>query len=148
MFYHLQPPSRTSFPLLPQELRPQIGQAYWTGDTLCLVEAYDTYPVFHDGPPVNMDRYKMFARYSATLSYHNPFRFVSSTPLYSSTVNGFTAPQHSRQQAVPGQGSSGVNSWLFIITHKHDNQANRWHALYTFRRILEGYKNRVPYPEW
>jgi hypothetical protein len=78
-------------------------------DRLCLVDAYVTYPVFYDSPPVDMDRYKMFARYSATfLSYHNPFRSVSSTPS-TSTVNIFTAPQHSRQQAVPGQGSSGVN---------------------------------------
>jgi len=79
------------------------------GDRLCLVDACDTYPVSYDGPPVNMDRYKTFARYSATfLSYHNPFRSVPSTPPIS-TVNAFTAPQHSPQKGVPKQGSSGVN---------------------------------------
>ena len=75
-------------------------------DRLCLVDAYDTYPVCYEGPPVNMDRYKTFARYSATfLTCHNPFRSISSTPS-TSIVNVFTAPQHSPQQAVD---SSGVN---------------------------------------
>ena len=79
------------------------------GDRLCLVDAYETYPVFYNGPPVSMDRYRTFARYSATfLSCHNPFQSISLTRS-TSTVNAFTAPQHSPQQGMPRQGSGGVN---------------------------------------
>ena len=89
------------------------------GDRLCLMDAYETFPVFYDGPPVNMDRYKTFARYSATLSYHNPFQSISSIPS-PSTVNAFTAPQHSPQQGMPRQGSGGVNSpQHFLSSGRH-----------------------------
>jgi hypothetical protein len=76
-------------------------------DKLCLVDAYNTYPVCYEGPPVNMDRYKIFARYTATfLSYKNPFQSESSTSS-SSTVHLF--PQPSPQEAGSSPGSSGVD---------------------------------------
>jgi hypothetical protein len=75
-------------------------------DRLCLVDAYDAYPICYEGPPVNIDRYKTFARYSATfLSYHNPFQSDSSTPS-TSIVHVF--PQPSLPKAGPLPGSSGV----------------------------------------
>jgi len=77
-------------------------------DRLCLVDAYDAYPVCYEGPPVNIDRYMTFARYSATfLSYHNPFQSDSSTPS-TSIVHVFPS-QPSLPKAGPPPGSSGVN---------------------------------------
>jgi hypothetical protein len=78
-------------------------------DKLCLVDAYDTYPVCYEGSPVNMDRYKVFARYSATfLSYQNPFHHSEASTALTSVVRVF-APQPSPQQAGPRPGSSGVD---------------------------------------
>ena len=75
-------------------------------DELCLDDAYDTYPVSYEGSPVSMDRYKVFARYSATfLSYQNPFRSDSST---SSTSIVHVFPQPAPQDAMPPSGSTGV----------------------------------------
>jgi hypothetical protein len=74
----------------------------------CLADAYDAYPVCYEGPPVNIDRYKTFARYSATfLSYHNPFQSDSSTP--STPIVRVFPSQPSLPKAGPLPGSSGVN---------------------------------------
>jgi len=77
-------------------------------DRLCLEDAYDTYPVFYDGPLVNTDMYNTFARYSASfLSYSNPFQSVSSTPSRPLS-NVFIAAQPAGQQ-VSAQASSGLD---------------------------------------
>lgn len=61
-------------------------------DKLCLEDAYDTYPVAFTGAPHNIDRYKLFARYSATfLSYSNPFDSGLTSPS-TSIVNVFAPP--------------------------------------------------------
>ena len=76
-------------------------------DRLCLVDAYDAYPVCYEGPLVNIDRYKTFACNSAMfLSYHNPFQSDYSTPS-SSIVHVFPS-QPSLAKAGAPPSSSGV----------------------------------------
>lgn len=73
-------------------------------DRLCLQDAYDTYPVAFTGTSHTLDKYRVFARYSATfLSYTNPFSMSTtlSSPSSSNTVNVFAPPQ------VSGASSSG-----------------------------------------
>jgi hypothetical protein len=87
-------------------------------DRLCLLDAYDTYPVAFTGTSHSIDKYRMFARYSASfLSYSNPFSVSStlSTPS-SSIVNVFAplppqaGPSFSGPQPRHSSSSSSVRS--------------------------------------